>query len=254
MSAPLSLLVTARDEEEQLPAALASAAGWADEMVVVVDPRSRDRTRELAAAAGATVLEHPFVASAAQCNWGLAQCRNDWVLVLDADERVTAALRPEVEAALAAPGAPAYSVRRVNFAFGRPLRHGDWGADRVVRLLDRRAARFLERAVHGAVTCATVGRLSGAIEHRSLRSLAQYLPKLHDYALRGASDLIAAGRRASVATALAHAEWLFVRSYLLRGGFLDGPAGFVVAVLAAYGTFLKWACVWEGTTRRRARP
>ena len=254
MSLPVSVLVTARDEEERLPGALATVAGWAAEVVVVVDPRTRDRTREVAQEAGSTVLEHDFSSSAAQCNWGAERCRNDWVLVLDADERVSPALRDAIAGTLAAPAHAAYSVKRTNLAFGRPLRFGDWGNDRVVRLFDRRRTRFAERAVHGAVTAASVGRLAGTLEHHTLVSLGQYLPKLHDYALRGAAELVAGNRRVSVAGAAARAEWRFVRSFLVRLGFLDGGTGFVVAVLMAYGTFLKWTAVWATTTRRRALP
>lgn len=250
MTPPLTVLLTVRDEEEQLLAALASVAEWADKVVVVVDPRTTDRTRELSAETGARVLEHPFESSAAQCNWGLDRCESRWVLVLDADERVTARLREEIGQTLAAPACAAYSVRRVNLAFGRRVRFGDWGRDEAVRLLDRTQARFVERAVHGAVSAPSVGRLTGSLEHHTLRSLSQYLPKLDDYALRGAADLIAEGRRAGPLKALVHAEWRFVRSFVLRLGFLDGGTGFVVAVLGAYGSFLKWAAVWEVTTRR----
>jgi hypothetical protein len=248
------VLCTARDEEEQLPGALASVAGWAGEIVVVVDPRTRDRTRELAHLSGAAVLEHPFGSSAAQCNWGLERCSHRWVLVLDADERVTPRLREGIAAALAAPRHAAYGVRRVDFAFGRAVRFGDWGADEVVRLLDRTKARFVERAVHGAVAAPSVGRLAGTLEHHTLRSLAQYLPKLHDYAARGTAELVAEGRSCGPARAAARAGWRFLRSFVLRLGFLDGGAGLVVAALAAYGTFLKWAGVWEAATRRAPRP
>jgi glycosyltransferase involved in cell wall biosynthesis len=251
VSVPVAVLLTVRDEEEQLPGALASVAGWARELVVVVDPRTVDRTREVATQAGARVLENRFESSSAQCNWGLERCESRWVLILDADERVTAALRDEVERILTAPACAAYAMRRVNFAFGRPLRFGDWGADEIVRLVDRTQARFLERAVHGAVDAPSLGHLRGALEHHTLRSLSQYLPKLSEYAMRGAADLLAEGRRAGPLRVLVHAEWRFVRSYVVRLGFLDGGTGFIVAVLGAYGAFLKWAAVWENTTRRR---
>ncbi len=254
MIPPLAVLITARDEEEQLPRSLASVSGWADEIVVVVDPRTTDRTRELARVAGAAVLEHPFASSAAQCNWGLENCASRWVLVLDADERVTPRLREAIGASLADATAAAFSIRRRNLAFGRPVRFGDWGRDEIVRLLDRTRARFVERAVHGAVAAAPVGRLAGEIVHDTLRSLEQYLGKLDEYARRGASEAIAGGRRSGPGRALARACWRFVRSYVLRAGFLDGGVGVVVGALAAWGTFLKWVRVWEGTTRRGPRP
>lgn len=253
MSVPLTVLLSALDEEEQLPGALASVEGWAAEVLVVVDPRTKDRTREVAAGAGARVLEHPYESSGAQSNWGLGQCRTDWVFVLDADERATPGLKDGIGRTLAAPTHAAYSVRRTNFAFGRPLRFGDWGSDEIVRLIDRRQARFVKRAVHGAVSAPFVGRLRGAVEHYTMRSLAQYMPKVHDYALRGAADLLAAGRRSTLLGVVLHAKWRFVRSFVVRLGFLDGSTGLVVAVLAAYGTFLKWALVWESSTRRPPR-
>lgn len=253
MTAPISVLLIARDEEAQLAESLPSVVGWADEVLVVVDPRTTDRSREVAVAAGASVLEHEYQSSSAQYNWGSGRCRHDWVFVVDADERVTAGLRAGIERALAAPRHPAYAARRVNFAFGRRLRFGDWGHDRIVRLFDRRKACFEERAVHGAVRAASVGRLDGDLEHRSLRSLDQYLPKVHDFARRGAADLRCAGRSSGLAVAITRAEWRFVRAYFLRLGVLDGFPGLVVAILAAYGTFLKWTMVWEAT-RRVPRP
>jgi glycosyltransferase involved in cell wall biosynthesis len=249
-----SVLITARDEAEMLPGALASVAGWAGEIVVVVDPRTSDVSRDVATAAGARVLDHPFESSGAQCNWGLAQCTLPWVLVLDADERVTTDLRAEITARLAQPGPAAYSVRRFNLAFGRRLRWGDWGGDRVVRLLARGRARFGERAVHGAVEAESVGHLRGALEHHTLRSLAQYLPKLDDYAARGAADLLAAGLRPTVARACLHAVWRLLRGLVLRLGFLDGWPGVLVAVLGAWGTFLKWVRAWDTTTAADPRP
>ncbi len=159
----LTVLISARDEEEQLPEALASVAGLGAEVLVVVDPRTNDRTREVARAAGARVLEHGWESSGAQSNWGLDQCRTEWVLVLDADERVNGDLRGAIAAAVAAPAFPAYRFRRENFALGRRLRFGDWGSDEVVRLVDRTRARFVERAVHGAVAAPSVGRLAGAL-------------------------------------------------------------------------------------------
>jgi (heptosyl)LPS beta-1,4-glucosyltransferase len=242
---PLSVIVAARDEEEQLPAALGSVSGWAGDVLVVIDPETVDRSREVAAAAGARILEHRYISSSDQYNWALGQSRHRWGLVLDADERASEELRGEIAAALVDPRCSAYSVRRRNFAFGRRLRFGDWGRDRVVRLLDREQASFEPRAVHGAARARSVGRLRGHLEHHSLRSLEQYVPKVYDYAQRGAADLLASGRRSGPVTAVARAEWRFLRAYFMRLGCLDGMPGLIVAVLAAHGTFLKWAAVWQ---------
>ncbi|MFN3412850.1 MAG: glycosyltransferase family 2 protein [Thermoanaerobaculum sp.] len=240
--AELSVLVTAKNEEEMLPGALASVAGCAGEVVVVVDAASDDRTEDLARQAGARVFREKFVSSAQQINAGLAVCRMPWVLVLDADERVSPQLAAAVSRELAHPRADGYAVRRVNWAVGKPVRFGDWGWDWVVRLV-RRETRFEERAVHGVPVVAKVGKLAGHLEHLTFRSFPQYLPKVVDYALRGARQALAEGKRCGLLSAVARAEWRFVRSYLLRLGFLDGRVGLMLAVLAAYGTFLKWAAV-----------
>ena len=108
--------------------------------------------------------------------------------------------------------------------------------------------------MHGAVEADSVGRLGGALEHHTLRSLAQYLPKLDDYASRGAADLLAAGSRPSLARACLHAAWRLLRGLVLRLGFLDGWPGVLVAALGAWGTFLKWVRAWEATTTARPRP
>ena len=246
MSDGLSLVVTAYNEERHLPRTLAAAADLADEVLVVIDPRTTDRSRDLAAAAGARVVEHRFEDCGAQCAWGVAAARHDRVLVLDADERPDRALRSGIVATLAERRHPAYACRRANLAFGRRLRFGDWGRDRVIRLFDRRRAT-IAGGMHWTVRADSVGLLPGVLEHDTLVDLASYLPKLQAYAAADADGLVAAGRGAGALTAPARAAWRFVRAALLRGGALDGAAGLLVAGLAAWGTFLKWSLVWERT-------
>jgi glycosyltransferase involved in cell wall biosynthesis len=249
---PVSLLVTAKNEEEMLPGALASAANWVQEMVVVVDAESKDGTAATAQQWGAKVFLHPFRSSGQQINWGLELCTQPWILVLDADERLTPPLKEAIARELAAPRFAAYALRRRNWALGRKVRFGDWGWDWVVRLV-RASVRWQEKEVHALPIVQPVGRLRGEIDHYTFRSFPQYLPKVVEYAWRGARQAKAEGRKSSVFTALARAEWRFLRSFVLRLGFLDGSLGFLLAVLAAYGTFLKWASLWAGLDEGRAR-
>ncbi|MCS7181581.1 MAG: glycosyltransferase family 2 protein [Thermoanaerobaculum sp.] len=242
----LSVLITAKNEEEMLPGALASVAEVAGEVVVVVDAASTDATEDLARQAGARVFRHPFVSSAQQINWGLELCTCPWVLVLDADERVSPPLAAALTNALKNPQGDAYAVRRLNWALGRRVRFGDWGWDWVVRVVRRQRVRFADRWVHGVAEVKGAARLPGPLHHLTFRSFSQYLPKVVAYALRGAQQARREGKRCSLGMAVARAEWRFVRSYLLRLGFLDGRVGLILAVLAAYGTFLKWASVAAG--------
>lgn len=250
MTLPLSVLWVVRDEADALPGSIASVAGWAQELVVLVDDRTTDGTAAVARERGAEVVVRPFSGMGAQRNVGLRRCRHDWVLALDADERASEGLERGVAAVLDHATHAAYALRRFNLVLGRRVRFGDWGRDSVVRLLDRRAARFSEDPVHAVAEAASVGRLrQGGLEHDTFRSVAQYLPKVHDYAVRGAAA--AARRHARIPwwEPIARAEWRFVRAYFLKGGLLDGSRGLLVAVLAAHGTFLKWSLVWE--QRRR---
>lgn len=244
--APLSVLLTVKNEEAMLPGALASVRGLAEETVVVVDAASTDGSADLARDFGAKVFTNPFVSSSQQVNFGLSRCSQKWVLVLDADERVSEQLRQAICRELHWPRYPAYGFRRRNWALGKRVRFGDWGWDWVVRLLNRDVVRFTERAVHGVPETPAVGKLSGYLDHFTFRSWQQYLPKLVDYAQRGAQQAQAKGKRCPLWLAVARAEWRFFRSLFLRLGILDGGVGLVLAILAAYGTFLKWAMVWSG--------
>lgn len=242
----LSVLLTVKNEEEMLPGALASVRGLAEETVVVVDAASTDGSADLASDFGAKVFTNPFISSSQQVNFGLSRCTHRWVLVLDADERVSEQLAQAIRRELQRPRYAAYAFRRRNWALGKRVRFGDWGWDWVVRLLDREEVRFTERAVHGVPEARAVGRLSGYLEHFTFRSWQQFLPKLMDYAQRGAQQAREKGKNCPLWLAVARAEWRFFRSLFLRLGILDGSVGLVLAILAAYGTFLKWAFVWSG--------
>lgn len=243
--APLTVLITACDEAERIGTCLASVA-WADQ-ILVVDSGSTDRTREIARAAGAEVLEHPYVSPSRQKNWALPRCRHEWVLILDADERVTPALRREIETLLAGtPAADAYAVRRVNVAFGRPVRFGRWARDRVVRLVRRDRARYDDRRVHEEIVVAgRAPRLRGTILHDACRSLEEYWPKMVRYAAAGADEVVTRGRRVGLVAIVGRPLWRFARSYLLDLGILDGRRGAVLAGMSAVSAFLKYALAWE---------
>jgi glycosyltransferase involved in cell wall biosynthesis len=244
---PLSAVLITKDEEERLPDALASVR-FCDE-IVVVDAGSTDRTRDLAAAAGARViLNTPWPGYAAQRNVAVAAARHDWVLCLDADERVTPGLRAEIEAARAAGfvECDGYRMPRVAFYLGRWIRATDWYPDRQLRLFDRRRGRWQEALIHESVRVeGRVGRLNGELEHYTYRDVSHHLRAIDQYTTLWAQQAYAEGRRAGALSAFAHGALSFGRNYLLRGGVLLGGAGLVVSTLNAHYTFVKMAKLRE---------
>ena len=242
MSAGLSVVIIARDEEDSIGEALESVQ-WADE-VIVVDSGSADRTVEIARARGAKVLvTSDWPGFGAQKNRALDQATREWVLSLDADERVTPELRAEIAAVLAANGPhEAYEMARLSSYCGRFMRHGGWWPDRVTRLFRRGAARFSDDLVHERVVVkGSTGRLKGHLLHRAYEDLEEVLRKIDRYSTAGARMRHAAGERGSVIRAVAHGLWAFFRTYVLRAGFLDGRHGFMLAVSNAEATYYRYA-------------
>jgi glycosyltransferase involved in cell wall biosynthesis len=237
----LSALVTTRNESAMIAECLASCS-FADE-VVVVDSGSDDDTCRIAEELGARVIVHPFAGHAAQKNWGLEQLAHDWVLVLDADERVTAPLRDEITTLLReGPSRRGYRIRRRNTFLGREIRGCGWQRDRVLRLFDRRAGRYAPRRVHEEVRLAEEpGSLRHALLHHSCRDLATWLDKVNRYAALGAEELAARGRRPHRRDLVLRPPARFVKQWLLQGGFRDGAEGLILCALSAYGVFAKYA-------------
>ena len=242
----LTAIVPTLNEELNICECLATLA-FADE-ILVVDSGSTDRTVSLAAASPrARVLTHEYLGNGPQCNWAMDQASHPWVLIVDADERVPEGLAREITDLLAAgPPADQYVLRRENVFLGRVIRHSGWGSDRLVRFARRGTARYPDRRVHADMEVS--GRpptLATPLLHYTFRSFGGYLEKLHRYALWGAADLYRAGRSAGLATIAFRSVWRFVRTFVFQAGFLDGTPGLVLCGLQAYGTFLKWARLWE---------
>lgn len=230
---PISACIITFNEADRIDDCLASLA-FCDE-VVVVDSGSTDDTCARAQGRGARVLQRPFDGFRSQKDFAVAQARHDWVLCLDADERVDATLRASIEAARDRGFADAagYRFARLSEYFGAFLRHGNAYPDRVLRLFDRRRGGWRgEREIHEAVSVdGPVRTLRGNLEHHPYRSLSEQLAKQERYAQMMAEYQHARGKRASLRHILLNPWWRFVRGYLLRGGFLDGWRGLVYALV-----------------------
>jgi glycosyltransferase involved in cell wall biosynthesis len=241
---PLSLCVITRDAAAQLADCLASVP-FAGE-IVIVDSGSRDDTVEIARRSGARVLAREWTGFGAQKNFAVGEAIHDWVLCLDADERLTPELAEAIRAALApAAGraAPvAYAIARRNRFLGRWLAHGEGYPDWNVRLFDRRHARWTEDPVHeNVVADGPVARLAGDLLHASAESLDAYIAKQNRYTTLQAAAMHARGERAGALRLVFSPLARFVRFYFVRLGFLDGVPGLVNIAIGCFGGFLKYA-------------
>jgi glycosyltransferase involved in cell wall biosynthesis len=251
--AGLTAIVPTLNEERNIRDCLATLA-FADE-ILVVDSFSTDRTVEIAKSLPRTrVLQHEYFGNGPQCNWAMERAVHPWILIVDADERVTPALEREIRELLARePSADCYRVRRDEIFFGRVLRHGGLGAHGLVRLVRKGSARYPSRRVHADIaTRGPAPTLSHRLTHHAYGSFGDYVEKLRRYAEWGAADRFRRGRRAGLFAVAFHGGWRFFRMYVLQAGFLDGTPGLVVCGLQGYCTFLKYARLWEwGRMERR---
>jgi len=246
MPALLSACIITLNEARNIDACIGSL-GFCDE-VLVVDSGSTDDTRERAAALGARVIVHPFAGYRAQKDFAVRSAANDWVLCLDADERVTPRLREAIEAARAGGFVEGAGFRfaRATEYFGAFLRHGNAYPDRVLRLFDRRRGGFRgtrEIHEHASVDGAVI-TLDGDLEHHAYASLGDQLARLERYARMMAEHQHATGKRARLYNIVLNPFWRFVRGYVLRGGFLDGWRGLVYAYVEANYVRQKFIKQW----------
>ena len=242
--APVSAVLVARNAATQLGACLESAA-FADE-IVVVDSGSEDATCEVAARHGARVVHKDWMGFGRQKQFAVEQARHDWVLCLDADERVSEPLAASIAGALAAPVAPVYRMARRNRFLGKWLAHGEGYPDWSPRLFDRREARWSDDPVHEKVLFAvTPGTLAGDLLHDSAEDLEGYLAKQNRYTTLAAEELLARGREAGAAHMLFSPLVRFFKFYILRLGFLDGLPGLVHISIGCMNSYLKYAKLIE---------
>ncbi|MDR3416872.1 MAG: glycosyltransferase family 2 protein [Nevskia sp.] len=239
MKPALSVILITCNESANIADCLESVK-WADQ-IVVVDSGSRDDTVAICERYGAQVEVTDWPGYGPQKNRALARATGDWVLSIDADERVTPESRAEIERVLAAPDADAYELPRLSSYLGRPMRHGGWWPDHVTRLFRRGAARFSDVRVHEALLVqGRTGRLQHHLVHHPFRRLDQVIGKMDAYSSAAAATMAERGRSAGLGSAVLHGLFAFLRTYILRAGFLDGRLGFVLAVSNAEGAYYKY--------------
>jgi glycosyltransferase involved in cell wall biosynthesis len=237
----LSVIIITRNEAAHIADCIQSIQ-FADE-IIVLDSGSTDNTCEIASGLGARVEKSPdWPGFGQQKNRALDMAAMEWVLSIDADERVPPELAEEIRSTIASAKNDAYKIARLSWFGDRWIRHCGWWPDHVVRLFRRDKARFTDAAVHEKVVPHTPpGILRNHFLHYPYANMEALIDKVNRYSSAAAQMMFEKGGRTSVAGIAGHALWTFVRIYLIRRGFLDGKEGFILAVTAAAGSFFRYS-------------
>jgi (heptosyl)LPS beta-1,4-glucosyltransferase len=242
----LTVIVITKNEENNIRCCLETVR-WADE-IIIVDANSSDRTVEIAKEYTSKVFIRPWDGYGAAKNFGLAQCSNEWVFWLDADERVTPELRREIENSIASANAEIAAIsmpRKANF-LGHWIRHCGWYPGRVTRVFRRSEGKFTAANVHERLEInGNVLALNRDLLHYTDPTLTVYFEKLNKYTSLAAKDLVENNRRFTWLRLVINPCWVFIRMYILQLGFLDGIPGLILCTLSASHVFAKYAKLWE---------
>lgn len=243
------MAIITKNEETRLPDCLRSAS-FADD-IVVLDSGSSDRTEEIARDFGCRVFVEEWKGYGPQKNSAVAKCRSEWVLVIDADERIPEETKNEIIKIVNHPeSADAYSFPRKNFFHGKWIKHGGWWPDRTTRLFKKSKGKVEDSLVHESVKVSgIVKNLHTPILHHSIKDLTSVIEKINAYSSLGAKSLLQEGKQSSALKASSRGAAAFLKSYLLEAGFLDGYEGFVIAFSHAVNTCYKYLKLKELTVK-----
>lgn len=244
----VSVVLVAKDAEAIIGRAVASAR-WAEEVLVVVDDSTVDRTEDIARHEGAMVLHHEWEGYAKTKQWAVDQSSSDWVFLLDADEVIPESLVLEIRQVLTNGDVPyhGFTVLRRNYFLGKWMRFGGWYPDRVLRLFRKSSGKFTQVQVHESIRVdGEIGRLKQPLEHHTDDTLREYLDKLNRYTTLGAKDLADRGRRCRWWDLTLRPCWMFLRMAVFRMGILDGWRGLLLAMLSGIHVLVKYAKLRSG--------
>ena len=244
----LSAIIITRNEAANIGDCLDSLA-FCDERIVV-DSDSTDGTLLIAREKGARLATHGWRGFGPQKNYALSLAHGDWVLSIDADERVTPELAQEIRKAIDDGKADGFELSRRSSFCGRMMRHSGWFPDRVLRLFRRDKGCFTDDLVHERVVCdGKTARLNNALLHYPVARLEDAIRRIDQYSTLGAEKLAASDRKVSFYSGITHGAGTFLRVYLLKLGFLDGAAGFMLAVANAEGAYYRYMKAWLARQR-----
>jgi glycosyltransferase involved in cell wall biosynthesis len=242
----LSVIIPCYNEEANLKGCLESVT-WADE-ILVVDSFSTDKTLDIARKYTDLILQHEFVNDAVQKNWAIPQAKNEWILIVDCDERVTPKLRDEIINLLTqGPSKDGYWVKRKNYLMGKHIRHSGWGRDTVLRLFRKSKGRYEEKRVHGEIQLNNTGTLDSFFDHYTVSSIGEWVNKINRYSSYKAQDKYERGLKIPVAHMIIRPPFRFLKDYVFRLGILDGWRGFLISTLSAFAELVMAAKVVQLT-------
>lgn len=240
----ISVIIIAMNEAHDIADTIASVSGWCRE-VIVFDSGSVDGTQALCRSLGAKVFDTDWPGDGPQKNRALAQATGEWVICLDADEQISEPLQREIRETLSRTDCAAFSTPRLSSFCGREMYHCGWWPDRIVRIFRRTRGRFTDVRTHTHVVVDGVtGKMESPILHRAIPEINESLEKMNLYSTEGARSLFESGKQSSFLKAIGHGFWAFVRTYVIRLGFLDGKHGFMLSVLNAEGTYYRYLKLW----------
>lgn len=254
MSLPLTVLIPCKNEESNIAECIASVRGLADE-ILIADSGSTDQTLAIVRGTdGCRIIQREYVDSGNFKNWAIPQAQHEWILIVDADERVPPELQAEIRLCLRTePAVDGFAIFRANHFMGHPIRHTSWGRDRVIRLFRRSVGRYREYTDHTEIDLPAerVGRLRQRLIHYTCWQYDPYLRKMLHYTEQQAELWYRQGRRPSLLRLMCQGPLRFFRSYVLELGFLDGLPGFQISILTGFYSFLKQARLWQKWYGRR---
>lgn len=253
----LAVALIVKNEAKNLKACLDTVKDWVDE-IVILDSGSNDETEQVARQyTEKFFVNEEWPGFGPQRRLAQSYVESDFVLWLDADERVTPELKQSIEATLLAPQEnAAYTISRLSWVFGRYIRHCGWYPDRVVRLYPTKLTQYNDALVHEKVELSkdiAVKPLQGDAIHYTYNDLHHYLVKSAGYAKAWAEQREKRGKKSSISQGIVHALACFIKMYIIKAGFLDGKQGFLLSLLSAHSTFVKYADLWIKTSTEPAK-
>lgn len=245
---PLSVIIPCKNEQQNIGDCIRALQGLADEIIVADNGSTDDTLAIVKQIGGCRIIEREFIGYASFKNWALPQATHEWVLMVDADERMTPALAEEIRTLLSSePACDAYGVSFDNYFLGHAIRYCGWNTPEVVRLVRKAVCRYRDVQVHESVEVSTgkIGSLRNRFQHYTARDLETYVRKVVRYGCLDGNYRYERGKRPSYLFTFAHAPLRFFQLFVLRGGFRDGFPGLVLCMVLAFYVFMKDARLWE---------